>query len=141
MNHYEFPLIRDLDQVLAVVEGVDGFSVTRKADYTVVNYHYNTPEVFPEVVDEATAIRRECRGLIFGLDGQLISRPYHKFFNVNENAFTQFGDLDFTDAEYFDKVDGSMITSIMVNDQVYFKTKRTCKQSHGYIKQVLIRFK
>ena len=113
MNHYEFPLIRSLDQVAAVVEGVDGFSVTRKADYTVVNYHYNTPEVFPEVDSEAAAIRRECRGLIFDLDGRLVSRPFHKFFNVGERDETQQHLLDLSRPhKILEKLDGSMIRPI-----------------------------
>ena len=113
MNHYEFPVIQHLDEVLAVVEGVDGFSVTRKADYTVVNYHYNIPEVFPEVDGVAAAIRRECRGLIFDLEGQLVSRPYHKFFNVNERDETQQHLLDLSRPhKILEKLDGSMVRPI-----------------------------
>ena len=124
MNHYEFPVIRNLDQVLAVVEGVDGFSVTRKADYTVVNYHYNTPEVFPEVIDEATAIRRECRGLIFDLEGELISRPYHKFFNVGERDETQQNLLDLSRPHsILEKLDGSMIRPIPLGTGYRLATK------------------
>ncbi len=124
MNHYEFPVIRDLDQVIAVVEGVDGFSVTRKADYTVVGYHYNTPEVFPEVIDEATAIRRECRGLIFDLEGQLISRPYHKFFNVGERDETQQHLLDLSRPHsILEKLDGSMIRPIPIGTGYRLATK------------------
>jgi RNA ligase len=137
--HYEFPVIRHLDEVAAIVDGVDGFSITRKADYTVVGYHYNTPEVFPEVLDDGdlranhdhfrvenfgAMIRRECRGLIFDLDGRLVSRPFHKFFNVNERDETQQNLLDLTRPHrILEKLDGSMIRPIPIGAGYRLATK------------------
>ncbi|WP_300102466.1 RNA ligase [Flavobacterium sp.] len=67
----------------------------------------------------------ECRGNVFDETGRCVSRTFPKFFNLNENKYTQFSDLDFTDAIFFDKKDGSMITTLVVDDEVYLKTKKS----------------
>lgn len=70
----------------------------------------------------------ECRGHAFRKDtGELVSMAFHKFFNLNEkedylekNVFD--GDRMF---EVLEKRDGSMITAVLIDDKVYFKTKKS----------------
>ncbi|NJN36948.1 MAG: hypothetical protein HC794_07680 [Nitrospiraceae bacterium] len=60
-------------------------------------------------------MRRECRGLIFGSDGLLMSRPFHKFFNLGEREETQLHNIDFNRPHtIFEKMDGSMIRPIWI---------------------------
>jgi len=67
----------------------------------------------------------ECRGSVFDESGKCVSRAFPKFFNLNENKFVQQSDLDFTDAIFFNKKDGSMIQSLVVDHKVYLKTKKS----------------
>lgn len=116
MNKYDFPEIKTLNDVLPHIEGVDGIIHVVKEGYSVINYVINTPEVFPnfgEGRDFTAAVRRECRGLIFNEDGVLISRPFHKFFNLGEREDHIFENVDFTeDFVIMEKLDGSMIRPI-----------------------------
>jgi RNA ligase len=74
--------------------------------------------------DIGGAIRRECRGLIFDTDGNIMSRPFHKFFNVNEREETQTHVLDMTQPHVImEKMDGSMIRPILVNGVMRLATK------------------
>ena len=70
------------------------------------------------------AIRRECRGLIFDRDGNLMSRPFHKFFNVNEREETQTHVVDMSQPHVImEKMDGSMIRPILVDGHLRLATK------------------
>lgn len=133
---YDFPYIKHIDEVLPAIEGSPEFIVAEKDGYTVVNYVVSTEDTFPEVHtsggsakmrDEATrnkAIRRECRGLIFGKDGRVIARRYHKFFNVNERNETLIKKIDVSKPHYvLEKLDGSMITPIPVDGGIRWGTK------------------
>lgn len=121
---YAFPEITHLEPVRQVIEGADGFVIVRQPDYTVVCYVYASPEVFPDISGPADALRRECRGLIFAPDGRLISRPFHKFFNVGERAETQPQLLDLSAPHVIlEKLDGSMVRPVPLADGYRLGTK------------------
>lgn len=124
---YSFPTITHLDQVLAAINGRDEFVVKVDAEhgYTVVNYLVNFEDTFPPVTDERTAILRECRGITFdSVTGKVISRKYHKFFNLGERAETTPVNVDFSRPyRRFEKLDGSMITPLLINGKVRWCTK------------------
>lgn len=123
MNH-KFPNITHIDQVKKVVEGIDEFVVAERDDYTVINYLISNDTTFPPVEDDASAIRRECRGLIFDKTGKLLSRPFHKFFNVNERDETHVSKIDFSRPHVIlEKLDGSMLRPIYVNGRHRMATK------------------
>jgi hypothetical protein len=68
MNIYDFPTITHISDVLPHIGDKEEFRVFEKeGGYTVVNYMVAFAETF--VWDDAdplgSAIRRECRGLIF----------------------------------------------------------------------------
>ena len=92
----------------------------------MINYMVSMPDTFkmegPD--DRLGAIRRECRGIIFDTEGRLMSRPYHKFFNVNEKEETQSHLLDLTRPHIvMDKLDGSMIRPVRLNGVIRLATK------------------
>jgi RNA ligase len=84
--NYDFPEIKTIQDVLPHIEGRTEFRVMEKDWYSVVNYMVSLEETFQWDSDDpvGSAVRRECRGLIFNREGELVSRPYHKFFNVGE---------------------------------------------------------
>jgi RNA ligase len=118
MINYDFPTIRHLDDVLPHIQGRDEFKVMRKDWYTVVNYVVAFGETFDwdEGDVRGSIMRRECRGLIFdSASGELLSRPYHKFFNVGERPELRMDEVDMSAHHVIlEKLDGSMIRPILV---------------------------
>lgn len=124
--HYRFPVIRHIDDVLPHVEGREEFVVAERDFGTVINYVVATADTFdmtgPD--DLGGAVRRECRGLIFDRDGNLMSRPFHKFFNISEREETQSHAVDITQPHVImEKMDGSMIRPILVDGYLRLATK------------------
>jgi RNA ligase len=113
-----FPVIEHLDEVLPEVEGRSDFVVRRGAGWTAIDYTFSTPDTF------ASPIRRECRGIKFGSDGQIIARPFHKFFNIGEKLETQPHLIDVSRPHVvMDKLDGSMVHPAEVDGQIIFMTR------------------
>jgi RNA ligase len=117
--NYEFPTIRNISDVLPAIEGRDEFVVAVKEGYTVINYNVMMADTFD------CDIRRECRGIIFDTEsGEILRRPYHKFFNVNEREETQDNVVDLSQSHaILEKLDGSMIAPFIVNGQMIWGTK------------------
>lgn len=122
---YSFPYITHIDTVLPHIIGRDEFVVADKGDYKVVNYVVTTADTFTDVDDDdGSSIRRECRGLVFDRDGKVMSRRFHKFFNVNERDETRFEKIDFSQPHRFlAKLDGSMVSPIFIDGGVRWGTK------------------
>lgn len=108
--NYEFPTITNISDVLPAIEGRDEFVVAEKEGYTVINYNVMMADTFD------CPIRRECRGIIFDSEsGDILRRPFHKFFNVNEREETQDHVVDLSqDHRILEKLDGSMIAPFMI---------------------------
>lgn len=69
----------------------------------------------------------ECRGITFNDQGAIISRPLHMFFNVGDNkAVTIESICTRTDiVAIYNKLDGSMVSTALVNGKVEWHTKST----------------
>jgi RNA ligase len=124
--HYKFPEIRTIDDVLPHISGRKEFVVAERDYGVIVNYVVAMADTFnmegPD--DVGGAIRRECRGMIFGLDGKIMSRPFHKFFNVNEREETQTHMIDMSQPHVImEKMDGSMCRPVRMNGMVRLATK------------------
>jgi len=126
MNHYRFPLIQNISQVLPLIKDRKEFGVYEKdGGYTVINYNVAFEDTFPPVETDNDAILRELRGMIFRTsDGSVMSRRYHKFFNVGEREETspQFVDLSLPHV-ILEKLDGSMITPLVADGKIRWGTK------------------
>jgi RNA ligase len=121
---YPFPAGLTLDEVRDVIArhnanlGATSFIEADRDNHAIFNYLISLPDSFPQPdtgdpqEDRFRAIIRECRGLIFCKStGKVLARRFHKFFNVNEKAFTQAHLIDWSSPHYIlDKLDGSMIT-------------------------------
>lgn len=131
---YEFPVNLTLNEVREAIAGRPEFIEANRGNHIIFNYNVVMPDTFPDPSKVAGgssrmreqrqrqyAILRECRGLIFSPDGELLSRRYHKFFNMNEREETQGNIVTnrTADQEYvvLDKLDGSMITPILLEDK------------------------
>ena len=121
--HYQFPVITNISDVLPYIQGKPEFIVVDKGEYTVINYAFQTSDTFPPVTDTASAILRECRGLIFNTaTGELLSRAFHKFFNIGERQDTTV--IDVTRPHRFEtKLDGSMVRPLFLRDGIRWATK------------------
>lgn len=124
--NYQFPEIRTIEDVLPHIEGRPEFIVAEREFGTVINYMVSMADTFdmtgPE--DLGAAIRRECRGIIFDINGFIMSRPFHKFFNVNEREETQTHLIDMSQPHVImEKMDGSMIRPVWQNMLLRLATK------------------
>ena len=122
---YNFPIIKNVDDILPVIEGLEEFGCFDRGGYLIANYVVRFAETFPAVNSVEDAIRRECRGITFDMNtGDIIRRPYHKFFNINEIAETQDHLVD-TNAPHFvlEKMDGSMFSPFVLSGEIVWGTK------------------
>lgn len=119
---YVFPYIETIDDVMPYIEGCPDINPVKlkDGDMTMICYMVNRgKETFPDMAPDrdTAAFRRECRGLIFDRNGVLISRPYHKFFNIGERDETTLhvvkGMIDSgRPVQYLEKLDGSMVRPV-----------------------------
>ena len=132
--HYQFPIIRHLEDVRPAIEGRDEFIIAERDWGYVVNYMVSMSDTFPPVdespeleydlIAQRNAIRRECRGLLFHKDGSIMARRLHKFFNINERDETQFSKINFSQPHVIlEKLDGSMITPVFTDAGIRWGTK------------------
>lgn len=136
--HYEFPVITDIEQVREAIKGRPEFIEAVRDDYIVFNYLNNLPDTFPPVTNEQEAILRECRGLIFSKDGKVLSRRYHKFFNMNERPETRIGEFDVDQPHVIlEKLDGSMLSFIEINGEPYWATKMGAPEFHKMVSEFI----
>ncbi len=126
MLNYKFPIIENINDVLPHIEGRSEFRVMEKDWYTVVNYAVAFEETFQWDSNDTvgSAIRRECRGLIFNQNKDLVSRPYPKFFNAGEKEETQLDKINLYEPHVvLEKLDGSMVRPIPTKDGFLLGTK------------------
>jgi RNA ligase len=120
-----------IEDYIDAIEGCDSFIVAEREYGRIINYVIAGSETFPDpslAPDEQTArkwmLRRQCRGLLFNLDGSINSLPYHKFFNVGERAETLIDKIDITQPHVIlEKLDGSMVRPIRIDDAFRMGTK------------------
>lgn len=123
--HYEFPCIQWWHTVSKHFEGNQNFIIVDKGEYFVVNYVRASKETHPPIdMDNfrQAIVLREARGLIFcSQTGELLSRPFHKFFNLGEREDVN---PDFSKPHYIvEKLDGSMVRPIPLPSGIRWGTK------------------
>lgn len=112
---YHFPHIGNLRDIRGAIADRPEFITVDKGAYIVVDYVYTAEDTFGDANTLTGILRRECRGLVFDRDGILRSRPYHKFFNLNERPETQQGSINvYQHHHILEKLDGSMIRPLLI---------------------------
>lgn len=131
MDH-RFPTIHCIDDILPCVEGREDIIVGEREGFTFVDYVVTLPDTFQDPSEPGISpeeqhhrlLRMECRGIKFHASGAIAARPYHKFFNVGERAWTQCDVLPWSQQfDIFNKLDGSMIHPLWLNGVVHFCTR------------------
>lgn len=113
-----FPKIEQLSDVLPFVENKKEFAIQRRDGLTNIFYLITDSDTFDH------PINRECRGITFGPDNRIISRPLHKFYNLGEKPATQLANIDWSsDTHVMPKLDGSLGASFVLNGRIGLKTK------------------
>ena len=126
MMNYDFPKIKNIQDVLPHISGRGEFRVMEKAGYTVINYMVSLENTFLWDSDDpvGSAVRRECRGITFDSEGKLICRKYHKFFNIGEKEETQLNKINLYEPHIvLEKLDGSLISAQPTPDGFVLVTK------------------
>lgn len=93
--------------------------VVNKQTFTIVSYMIADDDLWK------IYLAKECRGITFDSAGRLACLPFQKFFNLDEKEDTQYKNIDWSGAEVYTKVDGSMITPVLVRGNIYLKTKKS----------------
>lgn len=132
-----FPTLTTIDPVLKAIEGLQeiGYREDVENGYGYVMYQVAFEDTFsdPNSVDseeeaEQLRLRREARGIKYDLETRkIISRPYHKFFNIGEKPETQPHLIDWSKPHIIlEKLDGSMLTPLWKKstNEVLWMTKR-----------------
>lgn len=117
---------REFSKIMNICETSDCFYYVDKkiGDSFFRIFNYRLASYSDWLIDPVTI---ELRGIMFEIteEGEFVrvaSRPFEKFFNYLENNFTM--DIDFSNiVEISDKADGSLISSYMIEDQLFLKTK------------------
>lgn len=119
-----FPSSLNLEEIRESIKGKREFKEVRNNNHIIISYTYPKGDSFPEPYginnNRLLIVRRECRGLVLSMDGRcVLSRRYHKFFNVNEFPETHMdrcAPLDSTNHVVLEKLDGSMVSPWLVDD-------------------------
>lgn len=108
--------IEHIDDIKPLVAQNPGIKTFTHDTIQVMRYLINSPDVF------TTAADLEARGLIFDLNGFLLSRPLHKFFNIGERVHAPTL-ITHGPGQLVTKLDGSMIAAFLLNGTLVFHTK------------------
>jgi len=108
-----------LKEALKEVEGNKYFKVLEDGDLIKVSYRFNAPKVFD------SPLKRELRGITFNRkSGKVVSRPFHKFFNLNEHPETDQNALMDREFVFRQKLDGTMVHPVLTEKGVRFLTQK-----------------
>jgi T4 RnlA family RNA ligase len=122
MQTQNFPVITSLELFKSQVgEKEEIRYMTSPHGFTTVSYMVSMPTTF----DNPHA--RECRGIVFDVEGKVISRPLTKFFNMNERDGARPHDFNWAKlARCMAKRDGSMIHTVKTGpDSFDVKSKKS----------------
>ena len=122
-----FPIIHNIDELRSCTD------ITSKSEIRFLKQEFGTTFVCYIVSDGDTftnPLALECRGILFDRDGNILSRPLHKFFNVGEKSnisLDWFINQKGEDFFAFEKIDGSMISACRIDGNLKFHSKRSFK--------------
>ncbi|MEO2083215.1 MAG: RNA ligase, partial [Desulfurobacteriaceae bacterium] len=108
-----------LSEVLKEIEGNKFFKLLKEENLIKISYRFNSPKVFD------SPIKRELRGITFdAVSGRVLSRPFHKFFNLNEHPETEERELSGRRFVFREKFDGTMLHPVLVGGEVRFLSQK-----------------
>jgi len=119
-QHKQFPVIESIDDLLPFVSDKKEIRCDRQPNgITILCYMFSDSHTF----DHPKSI--ECRGIAFGEDGRVVSRPLHKFFNLGEKEHLRSEVVQHAPiTRIMDKLDGSMIATANVHGTLQLRSKK-----------------
>lgn len=126
--NYNFPTINHIDDVKPYLKDKTEFIIAERDFGTVISYTHIGKDTFPDLAgpNDSNRILRECRGIMFDTKGHIMSRPFHKFFNLNERIETNMDNVvrEFAFPHFMlEKLDGSMIRPVWFPNAFRLGTK------------------
>jgi T4 RnlA family RNA ligase len=109
----DFDHFLDDKRVQFKVEKVNGEEIT------IISYMIATKEYWK------IPLALETRGITFNSKGEIIARPFEKFFNYMEIKENFPKNIKGKIQGVYEKRDGSMISPVLINGQIYLKTKKS----------------
>jgi hypothetical protein len=91
--------------------------VNKHPDHDLYIYNYTQNAQFERVWNEITL---SCRGLILDANGNVVAKPFPKFFNLGEIENQMLPNTTF---EVFDKMDGSLGILYWINDAPFMASR------------------
>lgn len=115
-----FPRITHLNDILPHVQHKKEIALLRGSeDSYILCYLFMDKDTFD------IPLARECRGIVFDREGNLVGRPIHKFFNIGEKPETLKHVLPWDNViSVTEKLDGSMIHTVWMNNKLWLKSKK-----------------
>jgi RNA ligase len=115
-----FPLVKHISDIQPHICGKDEIRlISQPNNVTIICYMFVDNKTF----DSAQAM--ECRGIAFDQSGRVVSRPLHKFFNLNERGFLAEHLIAGDDIHaVFEKLDGSMIATAWIDGKLHWRSKK-----------------
>lgn len=92
-------------------------SVQKHPDAGLFIYNYTNKAQYDRIWNEITL---QCRGLILDADLNIVSRPFKKFFNLEELTPSEIPDEPF---DVYEKMDGSLGILYWLDDAPYIATR------------------
>lgn len=113
-----------LEQAQAAIEGRKEFVIKQTENTICFDYIIIADDSFSD--EKFGWIRRNFRGITFDIHSKkLISLPFHKFYNINQNTESQYNLHKSKKATIYEKVDGTMIHCFLLNDELIASTCRS----------------
>lgn len=112
-----------LQQAYAALQGRKEFVITETEKTISFDYIIVMDDSFNDM--KYGFIRRNFRGITFGKNGELLSLPFPKFFNINQNSESQFVDHKNKNAVVYEKADGTMIHCYLLDGNIVSSTCRS----------------
>lgn len=81
----------------------------------LIIWNYSQATQFERKWDEITL---QCRGLVTDIEGNIVARPFKKFFNIEENEHTPTSEF-----EVYEKMDGSLGILFNYNEEWVFASR------------------
>lgn len=108
----------DIDTHLKLAD--EGYlQINKHPELPLMIHNYSQKTQYEKYWRQETLI---SRGLVTDFDGNIIARPFGKFFNLDEHIGL-FGDLPEENFEVYEKMDGSLGIIFFYNDQLHIATR------------------
>ena len=103
-------------EILKKYESDSLVSIRKHPEAELYSVNYTQKVQYDRLWDEITT---QTRGLIIDSEGNVVAKPFRKFFNFEEHQPDEIPQLPF---EVFEKVDGSLGILFWLNDKPFIGT-------------------